>query len=344
MGVFYDDLKDYKRKIDDIISSEKALRIFKEYNAGNFMDEYYNLFLEYCKGGKRLRAYLVDLGYRLIANKSNEDVLLPSLSFEIFQAGILAHDDIIDKSEVRRFIPSMYVKLGNNHEAISKTICMGDLSFAVANDMLCKSNFSQECILKAIREWNNLIFFTIAGEIKDITLSNSETYEEKDIFEMYRLKTSLYTTTGPLKMGAILAKANDRELEILQKFGDNLGIAFQIKDDIIGIFGDEHKIGKSILSDMREGKKTILTSHFIKNADSESLKKFNKIYGNQNATREDLNKLKLLFNKFFSLDYAQKACIKFTQEARKAIENMELSDTNRMIVNELISYLIEREK
>ena len=178
-------------------------------------------FIKSCQGGKRIRGTLVKLGYDLGRGQSKE-ILKIGAAYEIFHSAILAHDDIIDQSEIRRGNPSLYKKLG-----ISQAITLGDLGFFLAVRVISQSNFPAEYKNQATRLFAKTIVDTAVGQLLDI--------EKGDPIITAKLKTAHYTISGPLQLGAILGgwDPTSPRLRGVKEFGENLGIAFQIKDDIL---------------------------------------------------------------------------------------------------------------
>jgi len=341
-NLFISDLKEYKNAIENILADEKIKNILykKEYSC--FMKHYISAFQKYNNGGKRVRAYLVKLGYEMSGNNYDNRIIFPSLSYEFFQTGVLIHDDIIDKSTTRRNIPTMHVEFGNNHTAMSKSICVGDLGILVSMEMLAQSDFHDSLIRKAINHQSKVFELTISGELKDIELSENDSYTYEDIIEMYKLKTSWYTIAGPLQLGAILGGASQELLNQIEEAGMAMGIAFQIKDDLLGIFGNESTIGKSNLSDMQEGKKTVLTKHFMENAKDIEKAEFSSIYGNEKSGTEELLKLQELFTSTNSYAYANNLCKQYTEEAKKIICSLNIDNHYQKILLDFLNYLENR--
>ena len=340
---FVECLKQYKEECDGYISDGSLKNYLTRFGLGDTMVEYVDALIRHSSGGKRIRAYLVGLGYSLYFG-SSLDVLVPSLSYELFQTGILAHDDIIDNSDYRRFKPSMHKDLGAGHDGVSKSICVGDFGIIAAIQMLlCKSHFSDKTKLSAISHQNKVFSSTIAGELKDIEFSYRDRAEEGEILEMYRLKTAQYTVSGPLVLGAILSEnASDEEIELLSKFGDAVGISFQIRDDILGMFGEKEALGKSNLSDMCEGKKTVLVSHFDRTADDENKAKFYAVYGKEKSTQDELCIARELLIKAGSLDYAENLSKSYTDKAMGFLDKMNISPEGRELLLGLLEYMTSR--
>lgn len=340
---FVEYLKEYKILCDEFVKGRGAREFLSSFQLDREMGTYIDALLRHTAGGKRIRACLVSLGYWLFTGLSEcADVLAPSLSYELFQTGILAHDDIIDNSDYRRFKPSMHKDLGRGHDGVSKSICVGDFGIVSAIEILNKCSFSDSVKLKAISHQNKVFSATIAGELKDIEFSCAENVVEEDILDMYRLKTAQYTVSGPLVLGAILASAFDDDIKTLSDFGDAVGISFQIRDDILGIFGDESKVGKSITSDMREGKKTVLISHFDAVCNQNEKREFYAVYGNANSGLAELEKVRKMLTESGSLYYAENLCKSYVDKAQTLLSLLDVSDDGKELLLGFLEYMTSR--
>lgn len=186
--------------------------------------------LNSCKGGKRIRGTLVKLGYE-IANQStansqqSTEIIRIGAALEILHTGLLIHDDIMDKGKMRRGQPTLYMALGGNHIGISQAISVGDIALHLPIKIISDSNFLGEYKLKTLSYLSQAVINTGWGQIMDI--------EKKDIEFIRRFKTAKYTVSAPLQIGAILAGVDEELLYKLGQFGESLGIAFQIQDDIL---------------------------------------------------------------------------------------------------------------
>ena len=344
-NVFIDNLTLYKKECDTYISDGSLKKYLSSFDLDDVMNDYIDALVRHSIGGKRIRAFLVGIGYALYSGKGLEsvyDVLVQSMSYELFQTGILAHDDIIDNSDYRRFKPSMHKDLGQGHDGVSKSICVGDFGIVSAIEILQTGDFADKIKLRAISHQNNVFSATIAGELKDIEFSYMDRATEEEILEMYRLKTAQYTVSGPLVLGAILAGANENDIKLLSDFGDAVGISFQIRDDILGMFGEEAKLGKSNLSDMCEGKKTVLVSHFDRTANEELKNEFYSVYGKENSGEEALYKARQHLKSSGSLEYAQDLCKAYTKKASAIIEQLNISHDGRELLVGLLEYMTSR--
>jgi geranylgeranyl diphosphate synthase type I len=306
-----------------------------------------DITIEACKGGKRVRGALVKLGFELAndSGQSQKDIIKVGAAFEIFQTAILAHDDIIDKSPLRRGKPTIYKALGGDHYAISQTICLGDVGFFHAMEIISKTNFPEKNKNLALQSFSRTMLETALGEILDVEIPHLKTQrQEKDVITISHLKTARYTITGPLLLGAILAGSEKKLLTALKEFGDNLGVAFQIQDDILGVFGTEGEIGKSVTSDIEEGKNTLLITESLKKATPKQKATLEELYGRESLTPEQINQVKEIFEATGALDYSRALALEYVGEAKKLIPEVSNNQAHQNLLNQMADYLIERKK
>lgn len=302
--------------------------------------------IEACRGGKRLRASLVKLGYEMAGgDPTNPAIIDAAVVFEIFQTAILAHDDIIDKSPTRRGKPTIYKALGGDHYAVSQTIILGDIGFFLALDILAKTSFPPELINKGLQSFNKTMLDTAFGEMLDIELpfgDRDKTLE--DAIKIFKLKTSRYTLTGPLHLGAILAGADEEMLLKLERFGIDLGISFQICDDILGVFGDESTIGKSVTSDIEEGKHTFMSYFALQKGSPEQIKFLEENYGKGEVSSDVLEEIRQIFVDTGALSFAKKEALDYVEKAKKVIPEITSDVEYQKLLTEMAEFLVEREK
>lgn len=189
-------------------------------------------FKNACMGGKRIRGVLCKLGYE-IAGGLAEEIYKVGAALEILHTGILIHDDIIDQSPTRRNQPSVYQALGGDHYGISQAITLGDIGLYLAFKIIAKTDFPSESKIKILEYLSQTIIKTGFGQLLDVEFSLEKNAKEKDLRLLYTLKTANYTIAGPFILGAILGGGDEQLIRALGEFGENLGIAFQIQDDIL---------------------------------------------------------------------------------------------------------------
>ncbi|KKR80927.1 MAG: Polyprenyl synthetase superfamily [Candidatus Daviesbacteria bacterium GW2011_GWA1_41_61] len=303
------------------------------------------VFIQASEGGKRLRGALVKLGYEMAGGKENADILKAAVAFEIFQTAILAHDDIIDLSPLRRGKPTVYKALGGDHYAISQTICLGDIGYFLAVRSISQSNFPDQEKNQALSLFAQAMLDTALGQMLDVQLPHEkDSAREADALAVFRLKTARYTISGPLHLGAIVGGANKKLIDDIAEFGSNLGIAFQIQDDILGVFGDEATLGKSVTSDIEEGKNTLLFIQALKKASAEKKKVLDSYYGKGKIGQQELEQIKKVFVDTGALEYSQKKAAQLVEEAKAVVKTMDIAEDKRFLLYQMADFLVSRKK
>lgn len=352
MDKFKDYYKNTKGKIDEGINSlNKELE--KEPN--QIIKDNLSLLVNLNKDGKRIRGVLVNLGYYLL--KENDDYANAlAVAYEMFQTAILIHDDIIDNDNKRRGVDTVHYANYNKykkyddkakHLGESIAICIGDYGLFTANKIIQDKYSTAPNYSKILSNFNNTILTTIRGELIDVILPFEGKHNliklnkiEENILEIYRLKTSYYTIIGPLEVGLLLADAKEEQLKDIRNFGEKVGVAFQIQDDILGIYSDE--MGKVKGSDIREFKQTILYSHII---NTEYKDEFMKYYGKEDITEENIKKIQELFIKSNSLEYATNMMNELYNESIEVLNNISwIKDNKKQLLHEFVEYLRNRNK
>lgn len=214
------------------------------------------------RGGKRLRAVLLAAAYEACGGTGGSVAVVDAgVALEVLQAYLLIHDDWMDGDEVRRGGPSAHAllrgKFGSTMAGDAGAVLAGDFGSSLALDLLVKMNVPAPRLIEAVREFVRAQTDVVLGQILDVRHAATTA---QAVEAMHRLKTGSYTVRGPLLVGAALAGASHDVMSGLSEAADPLGIAFQLRDDLLGTFGDPAKTGKPASSDLREGKRTALVS------------------------------------------------------------------------------------
>ncbi|GAB3590059.1 (2E,6E)-farnesyl diphosphate synthase [Corynebacterium faecale] len=234
-------------------------------------------------GGKRIRPLYVWAGFVAAQGPDEsaeniESVLDAAASLEFIQACALIHDDIIDSSDTRRGAPTVHRAVEQRHGETglegdaahfgqSVAILAGDMALVWAEDMLQDSGLSAEALARTRDAWRGMRTEVIGGQLLDIFLE-AQANESVDLADsVNRFKTAAYTIERPLHLGASIAGADDELITALRNYGRDIGIAFQLRDDLLGVFGDPAITGKPAGDDIREGKRTVLLSLALQQAD-----------------------------------------------------------------------------
>ena len=347
MEVLYNFLKYYLSVKDKFtLKMEDYNDLFVKGYTNRFLEEALEQFTSSNKGGKFLRASLIALGYQSFGK--DDDKYLPlGIALEIFQTSILIHDDIIDKADKRRgldTIPVKYQKIygdpikdGDNFEDKRKDIgnsmalCLGDLGFYLALQIIVQNYRNNKNLDRVLEYYNSVAIKTCEGEMVDVVLPFYEEFYgendnlEKHVMEIYKLKTAWYSVVGPYSLGAILGGLDDEKVHKLEDALLGLGIAFQIKDDLLGIYGDEKHIGKSVTSDVSEFKQTILYAYTINTEYKDELLKY---YG-KDISVCDMDKVKEIFDKSGAREYANKTMDKLFKDSFNDILDLDFLDLDK---------------
>jgi len=335
-----------KEKID------QSLVVFNNslIDSNPFLNKNFSYFKNLNSDGKNIRGVLVTLGYHLLQDDMDYSIPLAT-AYEIFQTAILIHDDIIDKDDKRREKETIHKKIfdeyKDSHLGNSIALCMGDYGLYSANKVISTSYKNNKNLGKILNYFNDTVLNTIKGEMLDVILpieskkkKISSEELEKNIQEIYRLKTSHYTIIGPLCAGLLLGDAKDSFIEDITKFGEKVGIAFQIQDDILGIYSNN--MGKIKGSDMKEYKQTILFSHIINTIYKEE---FLEIYGTEELSEEKIEKVKRLLEKSGSKQYAIDKMNQFYDESTNILDNIDWLDSSKKeLLRGFVEYLRNRNK
>ncbi|MCK4891833.1 MAG: polyprenyl synthetase family protein [Candidatus Pacebacteria bacterium] len=304
--------------------------------------------------GKRIRPILFYFGYVIGGGKDKPEALKASISIELIHSYFLIHDDIIDRDNFRHGDLSMhysYAKKAENdfknidskHFGISMAIIAGDLASSLGYEILSKSTLPSSLRIAAINKLNNIILNTATGEILDVVLGVRQNVNAVEIINMQKYKTAKYTIEGPLQLGAILAGADEKFLDSLGRYAIPVGIAFQIQDDIIGVFGDEKKTGKPVGADIREGKKTLLIVEAIKRSNNQQKKFIYSCLGNKNISLDDIKKVRDIIKETGSLELSENKARKLIDDAKKSLNDLlEIASENKKFLNDLADFVVQR--
>ena len=265
--------------------------------------------------GKRVRPILFIIGYKSFSAKSPKNLYRSALAIELLHAFLLVHDDIVDNSDIRRGKASMHKLMGRKIKKQKKArfcgkdlaMITGDIMYAIAIEAFLSINEDPLRKEKALRKFIETACYTGCGEFIELLYSMEDISKIKrdQIYKIYDYKTAYYTFIAPLITGAILAGASKKQTSKLHKFAISLGRAFQINDDILGIFAQEKKTGKSSLSDLQEGKKTLLIWHAYTHAGNQQKDQLKKILNKNKVTRKDLDMARRIITDTGSLKYAK---------------------------------------
>lgn len=283
-------------------------------------------------GGKRLRAALMCAGYFAVGGDDEKRILRASMSIELIHAFLLMHDDIIDRDSLRHgteTIHEYYTRRAEElfpgtdavHFGNSVGIIVGDMVASLGNDVIFRSGFPLKRVFEALSALQKIVSYTVIGQGMDISFEYRGQASRQDIIRMYEYKTAKYTIEGPLILGALLAGADAGQVRKFRDFSVPLGIAFQIRDDILGTFGTREKLGKPVESDLAEGKRTLLVSFALERASKTVKREIEGLLERKEPTKADAERFRTLIRETGALDSLSEYMVELIQEAKYLIRN-----------------------
>ncbi len=281
-------------------------------------------------GGKHLRSYLVLLSAKAVGGKMSQ-AYNAALSVEILHNFTLVHDDIMDSADKRRGRDTLHIKYD-----VSTAILAGDSLIAVAYKYLLKD--SKVNAISIINTFNQSVLDVCEGQSLDKEFELRDDVTIPEYTKMIQKKTSALIEMS-CSIGAQIGSGSNEEIKALQTFGKNLGLAFQLKDDLLDIMGDAKDFGKNVGGDLVEGKKTFLFLKALELAVGEDKIDLQKVVQNNGIRKSQINKYKKLYIKLNILEIAEKEINRYTNLALKSLDKLKDSDSKenlRWLANSLI--------
>jgi len=342
--------KRFDKKLEFFFKKQLAVTKKIDNRSSDLVLELANFILS--GGAKRLRPIMVQIGYELVGGKINSDAILDiGMSVEMYHSWLLIHDDFIDRDEVRHNRPTVHIsfeklyrkrfKSLSTHYGASFAILAGDLASVLAGKLFEKANFLAHRKESAKKVLFENLELTVCGEFLDIYGCSTK----KEAWKVAELKTAYYSFVNPLVVGAILGGATQSQLKILEKFGRLVGVTFQLRDDIIGLFGDSKQTGKEQGADVREKKNTPLIYEARRLANYKDKVMLDKIWQKKIITLMDIKNVKSIVEKSGSLEYNQKIAQKFVKKGKEELSKIKgVNQKSKEFLMDLANYVALRDK
>lgn len=348
-------LKEFKTDFDPRLEAFFDLKIKETREEDELVAE----ALEHVKamtlaGGKRLRPAFMLAGYQAAGGEDTERLIETSIAVELIHMFLLIHDDIIDRDALRHGVPTLHERYATwgrerlglsdpDHFGNSIALIVGDMLFAMGNDVLFRSGFAHDRVFAALSKTQKIVSYTGIGEASDIYLEYKRQATSQEVLKMYEQKTARYTFEGPLHLGALLAGGSSDLLNNLSQYALPLGIAFQIQDDLLGIFGDEARIGKPLGSDIQEGKLTLLVTTVFEEAKAYKKELADILRKGKALTRTDIERFRAIVTESGAVDRVKALARGSIQIAKDSLLPLALPDTSRGFLFGVTEYMLKRE-
>src|SRR4051794_9892044 len=302
------------------------------------------------RGGKRLRpafAYWGWRGARDRARAEDESAVLKAVAaLEFVHASALVHDDVMDGAHTRRGRPATHIGFASRHTVedlngdrelfgTGAAILVGDLALVWSDELLRRSGISPAALTRARAVWDTMRTEVTAGQYLDLLRAAGGLPGPEGALTVARYKSAGYTVQRPLQLGAAIAGAGPQVVEACTAIGLPLGEAFQLRDDVLGVFGDPRVTGKSADEDLREGKQTLLVALAEEATDDAGRELMSRWLGNPAAGPEDFDALRSLIVDTGARDLVERRITEQTELARRAIGEAPLSDDARAALDAL---------
>ncbi len=298
-----------------------------------------NVMLDSLSKGKRIRAILALLWCEAISGNYRPAIPV-AVAYELAHAAALVEDDIIDHSEMRRGEKSIVSKYGLPEAILASNLLLSYVPRKIAK---YASDSSGEMLSRLFELLGESYGAAVWGEFLDLEMARRSDASEKDYETMIRSKTGALVAASSAS-GAIVGGAlkQDGVVKAAYSFGELLGMAYQVQDDLLDIVGDEGTLGKPVLADIKSGKKNIVLLHTLQECSEADQRFLTGLLGRKAYYKEsEIEKAKDLFARYNSIKYARDIAIHYTDEARRVLDSVEHNETHSKLLK-LSEYLSER--
>ena len=282
-------------------------------------------------GGKRIRPAVLLMAARMAGYTGERAVLYASV-VEFIHSATLVHDDIIDEAELRRGRQAAHARWGNH-----LTVLFGDFLYLKSMSLALTQD-----TLEVVRLLCDVTLRIVEGEIYQLTKQGAVDLSEEEHFEIVRRKTA-HLFAGCARIGGMLGPATREQQEALWEYGFNIGMAFQIVDDLLDFTGDEAALGKPVGGDLREGKLTLPIIHLLAHGDGQARTLVGSIVRARAASVEEWRQLRALLAQARSIDYAYSTALDFVERAKRALRLFPASGAREALLF-LPDYVVSRDR
>jgi geranylgeranyl diphosphate synthase type I len=293
----------------------------------------------YVDGGKRLRPAFAYWGWRAAGGSpaKTDAIYTAAAAIELVHASALVHDDVMDDSDTRRGRPAahhQFARIRPPYAAARQTtqfgqmaaILLGDMLLSWSDELLGRSALKPKALARGRVYFDKLRTEVVAGQYLDVLAQTSDKSSASDAMRVIRYKSAKYTVERPLQFGAALANGDRRLLRDLSSYGIPLGEAFQLRDDVLGVFGEARLTGKPTGDDIREGKRTLLMARAFGKADKQQLKVLTTNFGHPRIDAKGIAAVQDILRDTGALTAVETVISELTAAALSALEHASIED------------------
>jgi geranylgeranyl diphosphate synthase, type II len=287
-------------------------------------------------GGKRLRPVLALLSLNLFSDQIDEGIM-PATGLEVFHNFTLVHDDIMDQAPVRRNLQTVHKKWNLNQAILS-----GDVMAFIANE--CFLQTPADCLVKVFSEFNKVAIEVCVGQQFDMDYEKSTVVSEDEYLRMIELKTAVLLAASA-RIGAIIGGADGKDADLLYEFGRHLGLAFQIQDDLLDLYGDAKVFGKIAGGDIVANKKTILLVKSLEMAQAAQLQRLHMLFSSESSDNEaKVREVTEIYNQLDVRSATEKLANEHINQAFGHLERVNVRPDRKDEISRMAASLIGRDK
>jgi len=302
--------------------------------------------------GKRLRPALVCWAFEAHGGGAAAQVLGPAVAIELVHTCALIHDDVIDNSDTRRGRPSLHASFAALHESgwagtatdygRSMAILLGDVALVAADGHFLAADVDPVARSRAHAAFTRLRIEVMAGQYLDVDAAARGDAGRERALTIATLKSGRYSVSRPLELGALLAGADDATAAALVAVGDPLGVAFQLGDDLLGVFGDPEETGKPAASDLAEGKRTLLVAETLARLETPDAEEFERHLGAGSLDAATATRMRDLIEGCGARQAVEEQIRALVAAAHAAVARLPLPTERRAELAELADWLVAR--
>ncbi|GAB2818802.1 polyprenyl synthetase family protein [Actinocorallia aurea] len=297
-------------------------------------------------GGKRLRPAFAYWGWRGAGGAERPEIFTAAASLELLQASALIHDDVMDGSDTRRGQPSVHRRFEAMHSregwpgspesfGTGAAILLGDVTLAWSTEMYEASGLPEAALASGRPFYDIMRTEVMCGQYLDMLEQARGTGDVESALRVVRYKSAKYTIERPLHLGAAMAGADSAYLDSLSAYGLPLGAAFQLRDDVLGVFGDPAETGKPAGDDLREGKRTVLIALAMQNGTEAQRETLNRRLGDADLDLDGVEELRAILTGTGALEGCEKMIDGFAADAHRALAEIDLTVEARAALTDL---------
>ncbi|HET7761853.1 MAG TPA: polyprenyl synthetase family protein [Phycicoccus sp.] len=348
------DTADLRRRVQACLDAELETQAGVLAELGPDVEDLLHAIGDLLRGGKRLRAAFLYWGARAAGLPDSDELVRLASAMELFQAAALIHDDVMDDSDTRRGMPAAHRALATRHAdrgwdgdeerfGLAGAVLAGNLCLTWTDEVYATCGLPAAALERGRPVFDRMRTQLMAGQFLDVVesmrpwagLADAERVHRAG--RVIRYKSAKYTVEHPLLIGASVGGLDDAGLDALSRYGLELGRAFQLRDDLLGVFGDPEETGKPAGDDLREGKRTVLLAHALAGTDGAGRERLESLVGRADLTGGDVEELRGVITGSGAVDVLEAEIARLADTAREALAGAEIDPGARQVLEALVT-------